>query len=130
MTLSTVAPVRLQRSRAKGSRLVSPNGLPVVCVSRPSKWGNQYSVVRSGPDELACYYVARWDEILKYCFTRDEATRLAVLMYENALLSRVLPYQVENVRRDLAGKNLSCWCKLGSPCHADVLLRVANGGEP
>lgn len=27
----------------------------------------------------------------------------------------------------LAGKNLACWCKPGQPCHADVLLAVANG---
>jgi hypothetical protein len=26
----------------------------------------------------------------------------------------------------LRGKNLACWCKPGTPCHADVLLRVAN----
>lgn len=24
------------------------------------------------------------------------------------------------------GKNLACWCKLDSPCHADVLLKLAN----
>lgn len=27
---------------------------------------------------------------------------------------------------DLAGKNLACFCKESSPCHADVLLEVAN----
>jgi len=25
----------------------------------------------------------------------------------------------------LRGKNLACWCKLGEPCHADVLLELA-----
>ena len=28
---------------------------------------------------------------------------------------------------ELRGKNLACWCKPGSPCHADVLLEIANG---
>ena len=28
--------------------------------------------------------------------------------------------------RDLRGKNLMCWCALDQPCHADVLLRIAN----
>jgi uncharacterized protein DUF4326 len=28
---------------------------------------------------------------------------------------------------ELRGKNLMCWCKIGKPCHADVLLDVANG---
>jgi Domain of unknown function (DUF4326) len=27
---------------------------------------------------------------------------------------------------ELRGKNLMCWCKIGAPCHADVLLEVAN----
>lgn len=26
----------------------------------------------------------------------------------------------------LRGKNLACWCALGQPCHADVLLELAN----
>lgn len=26
----------------------------------------------------------------------------------------------------LRGKNLACWCPLGQPCHADVLLELAN----
>jgi hypothetical protein len=27
----------------------------------------------------------------------------------------------------LRGKNLACWCAVGAPCHADILLEVANG---
>lgn len=23
-------------------------------------------------------------------------------------------------------ENLACWCKPGAPCHADVLLEIAN----
>jgi hypothetical protein len=30
---------------------------------------------------------------------------------------------------ELRGKNLACWCKPGEPCHADVLLELANS-EP
>jgi hypothetical protein len=26
----------------------------------------------------------------------------------------------------LRGKNLACWCPLDKPCHADVLLELAN----
>lgn len=29
----------------------------------------------------------------------------------------------------LRGKNLACWCALDRPCHADVLLDVANRGD-
>jgi hypothetical protein len=28
---------------------------------------------------------------------------------------------------ELRGKDLMCWCPLDSPCHADVLLELANG---
>lgn len=27
---------------------------------------------------------------------------------------------------DLRGKDLACWCSLDRPCHADVLLEIAN----
>jgi hypothetical protein len=30
------------------------------------------------------------------------------------------------IRRELRGKDLACWCRLGEPCHADVLLELAN----
>jgi hypothetical protein len=32
----------------------------------------------------------------------------------------------ERARVELGGKNLACWCKPGEPCHADVLLEIAN----
>ncbi len=28
--------------------------------------------------------------------------------------------------RELRGKDLACWCRLDQPCHADVLLELAN----
>lgn len=31
------------------------------------------------------------------------------------------------IRDTLRGKNLACWCKRDEPCHADVLLELANG---
>ena len=37
-----------------------------------------------------------------------------------------LPFTIDDVRRELAGKDLCCWCPPG-PCHADVLLEVARG---
>jgi len=45
---------------------------------------------------------------------------------------RFFKITVEDVRRQLAGRDLACWCPLtywdGShvPCHADVLLGIAN----
>lgn len=39
----------------------------------------------------------------------------------NPLLNSVL------IRDQLAGRDLACWCRVGSPCHGDVLLEIANG---
>jgi Domain of unknown function (DUF4326) len=36
-----------------------------------------------------------------------------------------LPFTIEDVRRELAGRDLACWCPPG-PCHADVLLELSN----
>ena len=30
----------------------------------------------------------------------------------------------------LRGKNLACWCPLDQPCHADVLIELANPDAP
>lgn len=105
-------PVRIRRSRAKGARLSAPNGLPIVCVSRPSRWGNPFSA-GLGAEKPA----------------RKPALRAAsVLRFRRALLAEdgSLPFTIEQVRRDLRGKNLACWCPLDQPCHADVLLEIAN----
>jgi hypothetical protein len=37
------------------------------------------------------------------------------------------PLTVNEIRDQLAGKDLACWCPLDQPCHADVLLEIANG---
>ena len=36
----------------------------------------------------------------------------------------------EVIRAELRGQDLSCWCAPDLPCHADVLLELANAGEP
>jgi hypothetical protein len=37
---------------------------------------------------------------------------------------------VERIRRELRGRDLACFCSERSPCHADVLLLVANQDPP
>jgi uncharacterized protein DUF4326 len=89
-------PRRYQRSRRKGARL--PIG--VVVVTRPTKWGNPH------PLSLG----------------RDEAVR----RYRDDLLAGRLAVTVEDVQRELRGRDLACYCALAQPCHADILLEVAN----
>ena len=36
------------------------------------------------------------------------------------------PPEIVDIKYSLAGRNLACWCRIGQPCHADVLLEIAN----
>jgi uncharacterized protein DUF4326 len=90
-------PRRLKLSRQKGARL--PKG--AVVVARPTKWGNPYR-----PDKV----------------TRAEA----VANYRRDLLAGKLKISVADARRELKGRDLACWCSLDGPCHADVLIEIAN----
>jgi len=35
-------------------------------------------------------------------------------------------YNKVTIINELRGKNLACWCSLKYPCHADLLLNIAN----
>ena len=48
---------------------------------------------------------------------------------ERAHLKGYNPIPLPAIRRHLAGHDLVCWCPLDSPCHADVLLDLANPGD-
>jgi hypothetical protein len=49
-------------------------------------------------------------------------------MFRRMLEAGRLRITAADIRRELAGKNLACWCQLDRPCHGDVLLEIANGG--
>jgi len=36
------------------------------------------------------------------------------------------PPALADIKSSLAGHDLACWCGIGQPCHADVLLEIAN----
>jgi hypothetical protein len=40
--------------------------------------------------------------------------------------THVAKHLARDIRATLRGKNLACWCKIGDPCHRDVLLDIAN----
>ena len=57
----------------------------------------------------------------------------SIRRFERALRSGELvradpasPFTREHLRAALRGKNLACWCALDAPCHADLLLEIAN----
>lgn len=68
-----------------------------VYVGRPTKWGNPY-----GLD----------------VYSREEAIGL----YEREMLF----LSAMGFLDELRGHDLACWCPLDQPCHADVLLELAN----
>jgi hypothetical protein len=107
-------PVRLQLSRRKGFNLQrlsrETNGLEAMRVARPSLFGNPFVIGKDG-DRAEC--VARFKDAI-YWAQRDPANAptWATRIREN--LSR------------LRGGNLACYCSLDGPCHAEVLLELAN----
>ena len=36
---------------------------------------------------------------------------------------------MDDIRRELAGKVLACWCPAGEPCHGHVLAEIADAGQ-
>lgn len=73
--------------------------------------------------ERAIWKPADIDDALATGFVLVEDQAQAVEMFER--LMKANPWDVEELR----GKNLACWCKPGTPCHADVLLRLANDSD-
>ena len=112
-------PQRIKRSRAKGWRF--PDG--AVYVGRPTKWGN--------PNIVRGRYVYEWNGQEHYCAV-GEAAGVAVRLFAEDFRQGRFAVTPEDARRELAGKDLVCWCDLvdakGLPaaCHADVLLAAAN----
>ncbi len=128
----SIKPVRIQRLRRKGFSLqaasMAVNGLPCVYVGRQTIWGNPFTISECraagyvGDDIVLArrvtesfrawidspYWRVNWDG------PESEGAR--------ALILERLP--------EIRGKNLACWCQLDQPCHADVLLELANGGAP
>jgi hypothetical protein len=100
-------PERIQRKRTRGWKM-PPN---TVYVGRPTQWGNPFSAAKP-------YQVAGGKFLLK---SASEAASL-FRQYVVGRLENGTGYPLAALR----GKNLACWCPLDKPCHADVLLELAN----
>lgn len=124
-------PKRIQLSRKKGWR--KPEN--TVVVARPSKWGNPFKITHEECDVMndsgMCWVLRHEDRpsVTIHARTQAEARTEAVNEYATFLRVGLLAYEVPEARAELAGKNIACWCPLDQPCHADVLLELANG-EP
>lgn len=117
MTVPQPLPKRIQRKRTKGYRL-PPDA---VYVGRPTLWGNPFTVRpvrRSGPFDVLLNGEFRGQHT-----DLEVARRSAVDLYREAL--RIFEPD-EDFWTPLTGRDLACWCPLDQPCHADVLLEIAN----
>lgn len=108
-------PIRVRLSRAKGWRM-PPN---TVKVDRSTKWGNPFVAGDVGiPD--AAEAVRRFKAAVIGFEAGDSYCR------PNAHPESYIG-QIIRDAKELRGLNLACWCALDAPCHADVLLEIANG---
>lgn len=105
-------PKRIQRKRSKGWRMPSNT----VYVGRPTKWGNPFNWVTIGSKAKAQLLYRKWlnnelsdSECKQYGVDREKGIEIA-----------------EMAKRELRGKDLTCWCSLDEPCHCEVLLEVGN----
>ena len=117
------APHRVQRQRTKGWRM-SEN---TVYVGWGTKWGNPWKIT---PHDNGQATVT--DPISATTFASKRAAAAhAVASFRWQLLNHpnVLGFTEAEARTELAGKNLACSCPLDQPCHADVLLEIANREE-
>jgi hypothetical protein len=85
-------------SRRKGTETPSDGA---VYVGRPTRWGNPFVIGQHGQQGECVDLYREW------IATPERATLRAM------------------VRQELRGKDLVCWCA-PKPCHADVLLEIAN----
>jgi hypothetical protein len=107
-------PQRIQRKRTKGWRM--PEGAVSVC--RPGRWGNIFEIGSTGWIPVDDSGV--WSKDQHEPLTREQAIKCFEHLARFSL--REEPDRFEELR----GKNLACWCPLDLPCHADVLLELAN----
>ncbi len=90
-----------------------------VYVGRPTRWGNPF---RAGDT-----VVQQDASSSRSCVVTLDA-QAAVDAFRQGMVRPAmfgLP-SVEEVREHLRGHDLVCWCPLDKPCHADVLLHLAN----
>lgn len=102
-------PRRIQRKRSKGWKMPANT----KCVTRPGRFGNPFYVAPSPEDRNP-----------RDPFWRKTA-EAAVADFERLVIYDQRLKEV--IRTELRGFNLACYCAPGKPCHADILLKIANG---
>ena len=118
-------PIRIQRERTKGWKM-PPN---TIYAGRPTILGNPFI----GPNAAVAFRA-----FSRMIMQGHETARALLLLYDQMGYIPVVPgmiavlsdmYYPEKFRKAIGaarGKNLACFCPIDRPCHADVLLDIAN----
>lgn len=106
-------PERIQLHRTKGWR--KPEG--AIVVSRPSKWGNPFVIASGYTLDQA---VTKFGAALRAAVDDQVSDVGYITTYSGEF--REMAASLDELR----GHDLACWCSLATPCHADVLLELAN----
>lgn len=113
---TTPLPQRLRRRRAKGWR--KPEG--AVIVDRTSRFGNPFEVGRDG---TRAQVVSQFAILMQGYIAPGHRVDLAV--------QEAAYWRIRHNLDLLRGRDLVCPCALdGKPCHADVLIELANVERP
>lgn len=105
------APCRVQLSRSPGWRMPANT----VKVDRTTRWGNPFAVHGDGQRMDRGLAVALFTQLLDKQGGWQARPQRSVEWTS-----------LQEVRAQLRGRNLACWCPPHEPCHAQVLLRLAN----
>lgn len=145
-----ITPQRAQRFRSKGFKMVHPNGLPNHYVGRPTPYGNCFKlengIIYIDGSQRRQLSEKTWREVCPgdHQMVQDlfHAVFTGNIEYLNVDLSAVMIdvkcwiKHYESVDLQLIrGMNLYCFCppfdQNGNkfPCHADVLIKLANPKE-
>jgi hypothetical protein len=93
-----------------------PDG--AIYVGRPTKWGNRYIIGET---------VEHVDNKLHHVKDAAAAKRLFAEWFE--WQCQRFPSWRHSIKLELGGHDLACWCVPSAPCHADVLLSLANTNQ-
>ncbi len=103
-TAKACTPHRIQLKRSAGWKMPANT----LKVDRTTRWGNPFTIAECGSASVAVAQHGRW------------------MRGELAAPGGVEPPSRETLQGALGGRNLACWCAQNSPCHADLLLALAN----
>ncbi len=120
-------PKRIQRKRTKGWKMPQNT----LCATRPGKFGNPFRVgvyVKIGDGKSGFnYLICREEKYAGPGYVYIDSAETAVHLFRE--YRRRYPFSPEEVQMIRNADHVACFCNLGSPCHVDVLLEIANS-EP